>query len=97
MRLDDLVVWHARLALQAVDVLREQLEQQALLVQQRYERVCDGRPVVARVQLLRERVEGLWVVAEVGDVEDGFGVGELQPLEVGVEARLWRAKVWYAG
>jgi hypothetical protein len=27
MRLDDLVIWHASLALQAVDVLREELEQ----------------------------------------------------------------------
>lgn len=95
--LDDLLTGHAGYTLQAVDVLGEELEEQALVVQQLYKRVRDGRAVVARVEFLSECVEGLGVVAEEGDVEDGFCVGELQPREVGVEARLWGAKVWYAG
>ena len=32
MRFDDLVAWYAGLALQAVDILSEELEQQAFLV-----------------------------------------------------------------
>lgn len=33
---------------------------------------------LSRVELLGEVVEGLGVLAEVGDVEDGFGVGEVE-------------------
>lgn len=44
---------------------------------------------LARVELLREDVEGLGVLSEVVDVEDGLGVGQVQAREVVVEARLW--------
>ena len=57
----------------------------------------DGRAVFAWIQLLGEGVERQRVLAEVVDVEDGLGVGEVEALEVGVETRLRRAKVWDAG
>lgn len=49
MCLDDQIAGYAGLALQAVNVLRKELQQQPLLVQQIYERVCDGRSVFAWV------------------------------------------------
>jgi hypothetical protein len=48
---------------------------------------------LARVELLGEHVEGVGVVPEVGDVEDGLGVGEVEALEVCVEACAWRPEV----
>jgi hypothetical protein len=89
MRFDNLVAWHAGLALQAVDILSKKLEQQAFLVQQVDERVGDCRSVFPWVQLLRKCVEGQWVFAEEGQLEDCFGVGEVQALEVRVQASLW--------
>lgn len=53
----------------------------------------DGRGVVAWVQLFRKDVEGVGVPAKVGDVEDGFGVGEVQTSEVGVQASVGRTEV----
>jgi hypothetical protein len=47
MRFNDHVVWYSSLALEAIDVLREELEEQALLVQQIYKRVCYRRAVRA--------------------------------------------------
>lgn len=89
MCLNDPIAWDACLALQAVDVLGEELEQEPLLVQQVYERVCDCRAIFAGVQLLREGVEGQRVLSEEGQLEDGLGVGQVQALEVGVQPRLW--------
>lgn len=36
----------------------------------------------SRVQFLRQDVEGLGVCAEVGYVEDGFGVREIETCEI---------------
>lgn len=54
------------------------------------------RPVFAGVKLFCERVEGKRVIAEVGDVENGFGVGEVEAGEVCVQAGLWAAEVRYS-
>jgi hypothetical protein len=96
MRFDNHVIRYAGFALQAVDVLREELQQQTLLVQKRDERVCNCRSVFPRVQLLRQGVERLGVIAEVGYVEDGLGVGQFEAREVGVETCVFGAEVGYA-
>lgn len=100
MRLDDAVGRDAGGALEAVDVLREEHVQQALARQQADEAVRDGRAVArARVQLLGQRVEGLGVLLEEGQVEDGFGLGQVEGGEVGVEAGFGGAEVgdWGVG
>ena len=51
--------------------------------------------VLARVQLLGEDVEGVGVLSEIGDVEDGFGVGKVEAGEVGIETGVGRAEVRY--
>lgn len=90
-----LIAGYAGLALKAVNVLGEQLEQKPLLMQQSYERVCYCRPELSGVQFLSEGVEGLGVVAEEANVEDGLGIGQIETREVGVEPRVWRSEVWY--
>jgi len=75
MSLDDLIRWQTSLALQTVNILCKQLKQQAFLMQQSDKRVCDGRPIPARVELLGEGVKRKGVLAEKADIEDGFGVG----------------------
>jgi len=97
MGLDDLVAWNARLALQAVDVLREQLQQQALFVQERDKAVCDCGSELSRIEIVGEGVEGEGILSEVGDVEHGFGVREIELCEVGIEASGRRAEVGDAG
>lgn len=76
--------------------MSEELEQQTLLLEEVDERVGDGWAVFPWVQLLGECVEGQWILAEEGELEDGFGVREVQALEVCVQARLWGAEVGYA-
>jgi hypothetical protein len=74
--------------------LREEHVQEALAGQQRDEAVGQGRAVArARVELLGQRVEGLGVLSEEGQVEDGFGLGEVERGEVGVEACFGGAEV----
>ena len=97
MRLHNHIPRDPCLALQTIDVLREQLQQQSFLVQQIDKRVRDGRPVLPRVQLLRQGIERQRVLPEVIDVEDGFRVGEIEPLEIGVEPRFWGAEVGDTG
>lgn len=46
-------------------------------------------PVAAGIQRLGQREEGLRVVGEVVDVEDGLWVGNAVLLQVGVESRSW--------
>jgi hypothetical protein len=68
--------------------------QQALAGEQGDEHVRDGGAVAgARVELAGEDVEGARVGAEEGEVEDGFGLGEVERGEVGVEACFWGAEV----
>lgn len=93
----DHVTRHASLTLEAVNVLGEQLQEDALLVQQTDERVRDGGAILARVQFLGKSVEGQRIVAEIGNVEDGLGVWQAQASEVGVQACVWAAEVGDAG
>jgi hypothetical protein len=53
----------------------------------------DGGVELARVELLRQDVEWLRVLAEVGDVEDGFGVGQVEAREVVVQPCFGGSKV----
>lgn len=96
MCLHNQIPWHSSLALQAIDILSEQLQQQSLLVKQVYKRVCDCRSEFPRIQLLRKRVERFWLVAEVRYVEHSLGVGKIEAGEIGIQARFWRSEVWYA-
>lgn len=66
-------------------------------MQQFDEGVRDCGPVFARVEFLRQSVEGFGMGAEVVDIEDCFGVGEVEACQVGVEACVWRAEVGDAG
>ena len=91
--LDDEVVGDAGGALEAVDVLREELEEELLLREQADEDVRDGRVEVARVEVFGEDVEGLGILAEEDEVEDALGRGEVELGEVGVQAGLGRAEV----
>lgn len=91
----NLVARHARLALETINILREQLEQQSLLMQQVCKRVRNRRPELARIQFLRECVKRLGVVAEEGNVEDGLWVGQIEPREIGIQPRVRRAEIGY--
>ena len=97
MGLDDPVGRHAGGALEAVDVLGEELVEEVLLREQGDEDVRDGGAELARVELAGEDVEGLRAGAEEGDVEDGLGVGEVQAGEVRVEPGAGGAEVGDCG
>jgi len=75
MGFNDLVIGDAGLALETVDVLGEELEQQAFFLKQGNEGMCNCWSEFAWVHLLGKRIERLWVSAEVTDVEDSFGIG----------------------
>lgn len=49
----------------------------------------------ARVEVLGEHVEWLWVLLEEGQAENIFGLLKIQGGQVGVEASLGRAEVGY--
>jgi hypothetical protein len=66
-------------------------------VQEGDEGVGERGAVLPWVEFVREGVEGVGVLPEVADVEDGFGVGEVQALKVCVEAGGGRAEVGDAG
>lgn len=91
--LDDLVGGHTGRALEAVDILGEEHLEEAFAGEEGDEGVGDGGMEFSGVELVGEDIEGLGMAAEVGDVKDGFGVGEVQAGEVGVEACLGRSKV----
>lgn len=69
--------------------MRVRAQQQALEVQRADEVVDVVGPVGAGIQGLGQREEGLRVVGEVVDVEDGLWVGNAVLLQVGVESRSW--------
>jgi hypothetical protein len=89
----DLLPRHTGAPLEAVDVLRKEHLEQALLGQERNKGMRDGGVELARVELLRQDVEWLRVLAEVGDVEDGFGVGQVEAREVVVQPCFGGSKV----
>jgi hypothetical protein len=72
MCLNDLLPWCSSLSFQAIDILREQFQQQPFVVQQLDEGVCYGGTVFTGVKLVSEGVERERILAEVGDVEDSF-------------------------
>lgn len=57
--------------------------------------MCYRWSVFSRIEFLCKSVKWLRVVAEVGDVEDCFGIGKVQTGEIGVQSSLRRSKVWY--
>jgi len=66
-------------------------------VQERDEGMRDGGSELSRVEFVGESVEGKWILSEVGDVEYGFWIREIESCEVGVKACGWRAKVGDTG
>lgn len=70
--------------LQAIDVLGVHTEQQTFLVQH-VDKVVDViGSMSARVQLFSKREKRTRVIREVVDIEDGFGVGNIVLLQVGI-------------
>lgn len=57
----------------------------------------ERRAQPVRLARARDGIERLWRVAEEVDVEDGFGVGEVQAGEFGVQAGLRGAEVGDVG
>lgn len=64
MSLYDLVTRNSSCPLQTIDVLREQLQQESLVIQQTDERVSYGRPVFPRIQLMGKSVKGKRILAK---------------------------------
>ena len=86
--LDDSLLRNAGGPLEAVDVLGEGFQQDALLVQQPDEAVRDRGLILSGIELVSEGEERQWVLAEEGYVEDGFGVRQIQPGQVCIESSL---------
>ena len=84
MGFDDSVVRDAGGALEAVDVLGETLEEEAFVGDEADKGVGEGGVVFARVEFVREGVEGERVGAEEVEFEDGFRVRQVEPGEVRV-------------
>ena len=87
--LDDQFAGDASLALQTVNVLGKEHAEEILLGKQRDKGMRDGGRIIAGIQFFREDIERIGVLAEVGDVEDGLGVWEVQTREVRVQAGIW--------
>lgn len=49
-------------------------------------------PVSARIQSLGQGEERLWVIGEVVDVENSFGVRDVVLLQVSVKTRSWSSE-----
>lgn len=64
MCFDDQISGNTCLTLKTVDILCEQFEQQAFLVQKVDKRVCDCWPVFPWIELLRKRVERKRILAK---------------------------------
>lgn len=91
--LDDQVGGDTGGALQTVNVLREELVQEALGGEEADEDMRDGRVEFAWIKVLCEHVEWLGVFLEKRQAEDVFGLLKFQGGQVGVEASLGRAEV----
>lgn len=83
------MIWVPLTALQAVNVLGVQAQQQALLMQHADEVVHVVGPVVARVQLLGQGEEWTRVIGEIVDIEDGLWVREVVLFQVGIQTSPW--------
>lgn len=82
MGLDHHVLWKPRLELQTIDVLREELQQQALVMKQFDERVRNRRPVLSWKQLLCQCVERQRILPEVAYIKHSLRVREVQAREI---------------
>lgn len=83
------MIWVPLTALQAVNVLGVQAQQQALLMQHADEVVHVVGPVVAWVQLLGQGEEWTRVIGEIVDIEDGLWVREVVLFQVGIQTSPW--------
>ena len=90
---DDQLARDAGCALKAVNILGVELMQDALLGEQADENVRDSGLEVARVEVLGQYIEGLGVLPEEPEVEDGLGLREVELGKVRVQARPRRAEV----
>ena len=97
MRLDDQLGGDAGLALQTVDILGEEVKEEALGCEQSDEDVGDGGVELSGVELLGEHVEGFGPLTKVADVKDGFGIWQVEASKVGVETSVGGAKIRYCG
>lgn len=97
VRLYQRVARYAGGALERVDILREQTQQQALLVQQSQKVVRRRRSMHAGQQLFRERVERFRILTEVVDFEYRLGRRQVVLLQIVVQTSARRAEVRNAG
>ena len=92
MGADETGLGNARGRLEAVDVLREDALQFPFALEAGEKVVRRRRPDVARVQLVREAVEGLWVVEKVLQVKETLRVAvketEVHPCHQVIDAIL---------
>jgi hypothetical protein len=58
-------------------------------VQEGKEGMCYCGQKVARIYLLGERKESLWMVVEVGDIKYSLGIRQVVFGQVGIEACFW--------
>jgi hypothetical protein len=65
VRFNDHLTWNTSLAFQAIDILGEEFQQQASVVQQLDERVRYRRSKFPGVKLVRESVKGERILSEV--------------------------------
>lgn len=78
--------------LQSINVLCVHSEKQAFVMKHADEVVYVVGPVAARIQHLGQREEGLRVIGEVVDVENGFWVRDVVLLQVGIETCAWSSE-----
>lgn len=59
--------------------------------------MCDGGSELTRGKFPGQGVEWAGILAEEIDVEDGFGIGQVQMGEIRVDAGVWRAEIGNSG
>lgn len=84
---------HTRLALKTVNVLRKQLQQTALVIEQLDERMSNRRPKPTRIKLAGQCIKWLRVLPEEANVEDSLGVWQFQMCQVGVDTGVWGTEI----
>lgn len=78
MCFDDFFRRYSGSSLKAVDILSKEHLKKTLFGDEGDEGMGDGREEFARIELAGEDVERLRVFAEVGDIEDGLGVWQVE-------------------
>lgn len=86
MREGDQVLWDSRGEFKSVDVLRKYPLKEIFAVEEGDEMVRESGGEFSGPELGGEGIERERVLAEEGDIEDVFRVGEVEPGERGVEA-----------